>query len=120
MAFSNSIMIIVALMLAMFSMLVAADNLSISSVKYARQEFKVAGTANMQGSKLTLYSCDSKGNNIAPIMYNDMPMTAEVYGCINSACQFEFQVRGRGVPSKSNYVMVKSDKGGVAGPYMVA
>ncbi len=116
----NNVYILVAIFLALLA-IVSADSLSISSVKYApRQEFKVTGTGNLGGSKLTLFSADSTGKILGPIMHNNMPMTTEVFGCINSVCSFEFQARGTGLPSKSPYVMVKSESGGVAGPYMVA
>lgn len=98
-----------------------ADNISISSAKYsARQELKVAGTGNVNGSKLTLYSSDSTGAVLTPLMHNNAPMTTEVFGCINSVCTFEFRVKGSNIPMKSNYVVVKSETGGVAGPFMMA
>ena len=86
------------------------------------KDFSVLGTANVQGSAstLTLFTSDAKGNQLYALQHNNVPMTTTIYGCINSVCQFDFKARGKGLPSKAEYVIVKSESGAVAGPYKVA
>lgn len=98
------------------------DIIAITSAKWvSRKSFRVTGTGNVAATA-TLYSTNVDGT-IGSIIFNrgtTTPISAPIV-CAGNVCTFTMDVRNAAVPiTNPGRVFVKSSRGGVSGPFVVA
>lgn len=98
------------------------DSVIITSARYIQnKQFRINGTGNMAAT-VTLYSTNPNGT-IGTIIFNrgtTTPITAPII-CAGGICTFTINVRNTSVPLVNpGRIFIKSSRGGVSGPFIVA
>lgn len=97
------------------------DIITITSARWiSRKSFRVTGTGNVVAT-VTLYSSTAAGTigSIMTLQGTTIPITAPIT-CAGAVCQFDINLRN-GIPlTNPGRVFVKSSRGGVSGPFVVA
>lgn len=100
------------------------DIISITGARYtANKQFRITGTGNVAATA-TLYATNADGT-IGAVIFNrgtTTPISAPIVcGVAGGACTFSMDVRNGAVPvTNPGRIYVKSSRGGVSGPFVVA
>lgn len=99
------------------------DIITITSARYiANRQFRITGTG-VVAATATLYSANADGT-IGSIIFNRgtiRPISAPIVCVGTTSCTFTMDVRNNAVPLiRPTRIYVKSSRGGVSGPFVVA
>jgi hypothetical protein len=94
------------------------DRLTITTARWKVGDFRVVGTGSATGAVITVYRANADGT-IGPVITG---ATATVTAPVAPATVGDFSIRQRagGPATNPGRIFVRSDRGGVAGPFTVA
>jgi hypothetical protein len=95
-----------------------SDRLSIGTARWKAGDFRVSGTGSVTGANLTVLRANANGSVGAPITGATATVTAPVAPA--TVGDYSVRVRGGAPTTNPGRIFVRSDRGGIAGPFTVA
>ena len=97
------------------------DTITITSVTWTVNEFRVRGTGNNPNAVITIHSVNPDNMIGSPVYFRgtNNPISGTLTGCVNNVCTFDIRARRTGPSINPNRIFIKSTFGGVFGPFVI-